>query len=92
MERRDGRIDLALYCAGHYHAMQATSFDLADAVGLVACGGFSYGDVLGAGEGWAKTILFNAQLAEAQKEYASVKAAKASPAVDCAAELQALGK
>jgi len=28
----DGRIDLALYCAGHYHAMQATSFDLADAV------------------------------------------------------------
>ncbi|PJC86491.1 phosphoribosylformylglycinamidine synthase [Vibrio sp. HA2012] len=29
--------------------------------GLVACGGFSYGDVLGAGEGWAKSILFNAQ-------------------------------
>ena len=28
----DGRIDMALYCAGHYHAMQATSFDLADAV------------------------------------------------------------
>jgi phosphoribosylformylglycinamidine synthase len=28
--------------------------------GLVACGGFSYGDVLGAGEGWAKSILFNA--------------------------------
>ncbi len=27
--------------------------------GLAACGGFSYGDVLGAGEGWAKTILFN---------------------------------
>ena len=26
---------------------------------LVACGGFSYGDVLGAGEGWAKSILFN---------------------------------
>ncbi|TQV84017.1 phosphoribosylformylglycinamidine synthase [Exilibacterium tricleocarpae] len=32
---------------------------LADFRGLVACGGFSYGDVLGAGEGWAKTILFN---------------------------------
>jgi len=30
--------------------------------GLVACGGFSYGDVLGAGEGWAKSILFNAKL------------------------------
>jgi phosphoribosylformylglycinamidine synthase len=29
--------------------------------GLVACGGFSYGDVLGAGEGWAKSILFNQQ-------------------------------
>ncbi len=30
--------------------------------GLVACGGFSYGDVLGAGGGWAKTILFNESL------------------------------
>ncbi len=29
--------------------------------GLVACGGFSYGDVLGAGRGWASTILFNAR-------------------------------
>ncbi|NQD93201.1 phosphoribosylformylglycinamidine synthase [Pseudomonas sp. CrR25] len=29
--------------------------------GLVACGGFSYGDVLGAGEGWAKSVLFNAR-------------------------------
>ncbi|HEX4338311.1 MAG TPA: phosphoribosylformylglycinamidine synthase [Polyangiaceae bacterium] len=33
--------------------------DLASFRGLAACGGFSYGDVLGAGEGWAKTILFN---------------------------------
>jgi phosphoribosylformylglycinamidine synthase len=32
--------------------------------GLVSVGGFSYGDVLGAGEGWAKTILFNPALAE----------------------------
>ena len=32
---------------------------LADFHGFVACGGFSYGDVLGAGEGWAKSILFN---------------------------------
>ncbi|HHJ81216.1 MAG TPA: phosphoribosylformylglycinamidine synthase, partial [Candidatus Tenderia electrophaga] len=32
---------------------------LKDFNGLVACGGFSYGDVLGAGEGWAKSILFN---------------------------------
>ena len=29
--------------------------------GLAACGGFSYGDVLGAGEGWAKSVLFNAR-------------------------------
>ena len=32
--------------------------------GLVACGGFSYGDVLGAGEGWAKSILYNQQARE----------------------------
>ncbi|WOT06960.1 phosphoribosylformylglycinamidine synthase [Shewanella youngdeokensis] len=32
--------------------------------GLVACGGFSYGDVLGAGEGWAKSILFNLRARE----------------------------
>jgi phosphoribosylformylglycinamidine synthase len=30
--------------------------------GMVACGGFSYGDVLGAGQGWAKSVLFHAQL------------------------------
>jgi phosphoribosylformylglycinamidine synthase len=30
--------------------------------GLVACGGFSYGDVLGAGQGWAKSVLFHAEL------------------------------
>jgi phosphoribosylformylglycinamidine synthase len=36
--------------------------------GLVACGGFSYGDVLGAGEGWAKSILFNA---DARQEFAA---------------------
>ncbi len=34
---------------------------LADFKALVACGGFSYGDVLGAGEGWAKSILFNSR-------------------------------
>jgi phosphoribosylformylglycinamidine synthase len=34
----------------------------------VACGGFSYGDVLGAGEGWAKSILFNAR---AREEFAA---------------------
>lgn len=37
---------------------------LADYKGLVACGGFSYGDVLGAGAGWARSVLFNASLLE----------------------------
>ncbi|CSB04198.1 phosphoribosylformylglycinamidine synthase [Vibrio cholerae] len=37
--------------------------------GLVACGGFSYGDVLGAGEGWAKSILFNAQAREQFEQF-----------------------
>ncbi|MGS0740266.1 phosphoribosylformylglycinamidine synthase [Glaciimonas sp. GG7] len=37
---------------------------LDDFKAFIAVGGFSYGDVLGAGEGWAKTILFNAALAE----------------------------
>lgn len=37
--------------------------------GLVACGGFSYGDVLGAGEGWAKSILFNVQAREQFEQF-----------------------
>lgn len=37
---------------------------LADFRGIIACGGFSYGDVLGAGQGWAKSILFNARARE----------------------------
>jgi phosphoribosylformylglycinamidine synthase len=36
--------------------------DLKEFAGLAACGGFSYGDVLGAGAGWAKSILFNERL------------------------------
>ena len=36
---------------------------------LAACGGFSYGDVLGAGEGWAKTILFNDMLRDQFAEF-----------------------
>ena len=49
----------------HMTDLQAGRFDLADAVGLVACGGFSYGDTLGAGEGWARSVLFNPRLTEA---------------------------
>jgi len=37
--------------------------------GLVACGGFSYGDVLGAGEGWAKSILFHEAVREDFKSF-----------------------
>jgi phosphoribosylformylglycinamidine synthase len=37
--------------------------------GLAACGGFSYGDVLGAGEGWAKTILFNARVRDQFEQF-----------------------
>ncbi len=46
----------------HMSDLLAGRSHLQDFHGLAACGGFSYGDVLGAGEGWAKTILFNAQL------------------------------
>ena len=38
--------------------------DLSDLKGLVAAGGFSYGDVLGAGQGWARTIRFNNKLSD----------------------------
>ncbi len=43
----------------HVSELMAGSRDLDGFQGLVACGGFSYGDVLGAGEGWAKSILFH---------------------------------
>ena len=43
--------------------------DLTDMRGLVACGGFSYGDVLGAGGGWAKSILFSARARDVFARY-----------------------
>ncbi|HGK7623408.1 TPA: phosphoribosylformylglycinamidine synthase, partial [Klebsiella pneumoniae] len=43
----------------HMSDLLAGRTGLGDFHALVACGGFSYGDVLGAGEGWAKSILFN---------------------------------
>ncbi|MGA7157608.1 MAG: phosphoribosylformylglycinamidine synthase [Acidobacteriaceae bacterium] len=48
----------------HMSDLLAGRAHLEDFRGLAACGGFSYGDVLGAGSGWAKTILFNDQLKE----------------------------
>lgn len=46
----------------HMSDLLGGGVSLQDFQGLAACGGFSYGDVLGAGEGWAKTILFNGGL------------------------------
>ncbi len=67
--------------AGAFHTAGFTAVDvhmsdvlsgrvsLQDFKGLVACGGFSYGDVLGAGGGWAKSILFNAQARESFQNF-----------------------
>lgn len=46
----------------HMTDLLSGKVDLADFAGLVACGGFSYGDVLGAGSGWAKSVLYNPKL------------------------------
>ena len=53
--------DAAGFAAVDVHMSDILSgrVSLADFSGLAACGGFSYGDVLGAGGGWAKSILFN---------------------------------
>ena len=48
----------------HMSDLIAGRVDLKDFAGLVACGGFSYGDVLGAGSGWARSILYNDRLRE----------------------------
>ncbi|MBC7755277.1 MAG: phosphoribosylformylglycinamidine synthase [Bdellovibrio sp.] len=55
--------DRAGFAAHDVHMSDVISgrVSLKDFAGLVACGGFSYGDVLGAGEGWAKSILFNSR-------------------------------
>jgi phosphoribosylformylglycinamidine synthase len=53
----------------HMSDLQDARVDLKDFTGLVACGGFSYGDVLGAGEGWAKSILFNDRLRAMFKDF-----------------------
>ena len=44
--------------------IESGDVDLSSFQALVACGGFSYGDVLGAGQGWAKSILFNTPVRE----------------------------
>ncbi|WP_019939560.1 phosphoribosylformylglycinamidine synthase [Bordetella sp. FB-8] len=53
----------------HMTDLLAGRVDLATMQGLVAVGGFSYGDVLGAGEGWARTIRFNGKLSDQFAQY-----------------------
>jgi phosphoribosylformylglycinamidine synthase len=53
----------------HMTDIAAGRHRLGDFQGVVACGGFSYGDVLGAGEGWAKSILFDARLRDPFAEF-----------------------
>jgi phosphoribosylformylglycinamidine synthase len=53
----------------HMTDLIAGRADLAGFSGLVACGGFSYGDVLGAGAGWARSILFSDRLRDMFAEF-----------------------
>jgi phosphoribosylformylglycinamidine synthase len=53
----------------HMSDIAAGTVDLRQFRGLVACGGFSYGDVLGAGLGWAKSILLSSRAAEQFKDF-----------------------
>ena len=53
----------------HMSDLLAGRVSLSDFEGLVACGGFSYGDVMGAGGGWAKSVLFNAKLRDQFEQF-----------------------
>lgn len=53
----------------HMTDLQSGRAQLGDFKGVVACGGFSYGDTLGAGIGWARSITFNPVLAEQFKGF-----------------------
>jgi phosphoribosylformylglycinamidine synthase len=63
-------MSFAMHAAGfdtfdvHMSDLQAGRARLDQFVGFVACGGFSYGDTLGAGEGWARSVMFNPALAD----------------------------
>jgi phosphoribosylformylglycinamidine synthase len=69
----NGQIEMAaaFHAAGfdtvdvHMSDVASGRDDLSAYAGLAACGGFSYGDVLGAGGGWAKTVLFNPRAQQA---------------------------
>jgi phosphoribosylformylglycinamidine synthase len=73
----NGQVEMA--AAFHQAGFEAIDVHMSDVLsgrarleqyrGLVACGGFSYGDVLGAGQGWAKSVLFNASAREALSRF-----------------------
>ena len=73
----NGQIEMAAaFDRAGFGAVDVTMSDLVDGrhvleeyQGFVACGGFSFGDVLGAGEGWAKSILINNQLRDQFEHY-----------------------
>ncbi|MCY7369331.1 MAG: phosphoribosylformylglycinamidine synthase, partial [Polaromonas sp.] len=56
-------------CDVHMTDLQSGRARLADFIGVVACGGFSYGDTLGAGIGWARSITFNPALSDQFKAF-----------------------
>jgi phosphoribosylformylglycinamidine synthase len=53
----------------HMQDLLAGKIDLMDFQGIAACGGFSYGDVLGAGKGWANSILFHEKIKRQFESY-----------------------
>ncbi len=73
----NGQLEMAAaFTQAGFEAVDVTMSDLvdgrlrlADFHGLAACGGFSFGDVLGAGQGWARSILFNPLLRDAFAEF-----------------------
>ncbi|MBF0270554.1 MAG: phosphoribosylformylglycinamidine synthase [Magnetococcales bacterium] len=73
----NGHVEMAAaFHAAGFDAVDATMTDLVSGRiqleryrGLAACGGFSYGDVLGAGLGWARSILFNPALKESFQRF-----------------------
>ncbi|MGB5707767.1 MAG: phosphoribosylformylglycinamidine synthase [Arenicellales bacterium] len=72
----NGQLEMAAaFDRAGFSAIDVTMSDLVDGMtlddfhGVAACGGFSFGDVLGAGEGWAKSILFNSRLRDAFQEF-----------------------
>ena len=72
----NGQLEMAAaFDSVGFDAIDVTTTDLINGFsldnfhGLAACGGFSFGDVLGAGEGWAKSILYNEMLKESFQEF-----------------------